>query len=527
MKTYGIRYQTLAYILLLGVYLFFSLKNLDTLPTVYEDEPFIASTGWKIATEGKFGTDLFTGFYGIENHVFLFPPVYPLLLGGVFHLIGIGLFQARLFNVLLGAITLILTYKLGSRLFHPTIGSLAIFFLLFSRLTGTTPSQITGILFVDIVRIVRYDLSASFFGLLALHIYLSADRKRLLYYAIAGLVVGIASLSHLYGGFWLVILSILVIFEKNTQKKLAALISGFILSWIPYIFYVLNDLPNWQPQTWQQAPRLNLLNLQFYINNILSEYHRYGPGLGPFGEEWLLRIGFWSTLILLPVSCLLLLKKSILTHDLASRVVITSALIFPILFAIFSKPKMANYLICIYPIWAICWAWGVNEIWTRMKQFSSMWPRYTLAILLILIGFEGISRFSLLQTLKNQTIPYPTFIQKIQSYTPANATILGSHSFWFGFEAYEYRAWALPIFQTSYLSTPTPILAEEAMDALSPDIILIDSRTLSYLESPSNEMGPTTAFLNWMEIKGYSLTTIIDDPTYGKIEIYNLATKTP
>ena len=71
-----IRVESLIFIFLLGVYLVAALKNLDTLPVVYEDEPFIASTGWKMATEGKFGTDLFTGFYGMENKVFLFLPVY-------------------------------------------------------------------------------------------------------------------------------------------------------------------------------------------------------------------------------------------------------------------------------------------------------------------------------------------------------------------------------------------------------------------------------------------------------------------
>lgn len=516
----GTRFQLLSFIFLFGIYLVFSLKNLDALPVVYEDEPFIASTGWKIATEGKFGTDLFTGFYGMENHVFLFPPAYPLLLGGVFHLIGISLFKARLVSVILGGIILLLTYSLGSRLFRPTIGLLAIFFLLFTRLTGTTPSQITGILFVDIARIVRYDLPVSLFGLLALHVYLSADRKGLFYYGIAGLIVGIASLSHLYGGFWLVVLFLLIVFEKNAVKKLTAFLTGFLLSWIPYIFYILNDLSNWKLQTWQQAPRLDLLNLQFYIHNILNEYHRYGPGLGPFGAGWFFRIGFWSTLILFPIACLLLLRKSLLTHDLSSRLVVTSALIFPILFALFSKPKIANYLICIYPIWAICWAWGVDEIWKWMKQFFTPWPRYILVLIVTLIGFEGITRLSLLQTLKYHT-PYPSFIQKIQRYTPANVTILGPHSFWFGFEAYEYRAWALPFFQTNFLSTPAPILAEQAMDAISPDIILIDSHTRAYLESSPTEIGPTTVFLDWIENNGYSLNTTIDDPTYGKVEIYN------
>ena len=115
---------------LLLLYWVISLHQLDVTPPVYEDEPWQASTGWMLATDGVFGSDMFSGFYGMESRYFGFMPVFPLLLAGTFRLIGLGLFQARLVAVMMGLLTLVLTYSLGSRLFRPPVGLLAVVLML-------------------------------------------------------------------------------------------------------------------------------------------------------------------------------------------------------------------------------------------------------------------------------------------------------------------------------------------------------------------------------------------------------------
>src|SRR5207249_1052856 len=119
------------------VYLAISLHNLAIVPQVYEDEPWQASTGWKLASQGVFGSDMLAGFYGMERRYYGFLPLHPLLLAAVFKIAGVGLFQARLETVILGLLTLALTYALARRLFQDTrIGLLAILFLISVRLTG-------------------------------------------------------------------------------------------------------------------------------------------------------------------------------------------------------------------------------------------------------------------------------------------------------------------------------------------------------------------------------------------------------
>ena len=81
--------------------------------------------------------------------------------------------------------------------------------------------------------------------------------------------------------------------------------------WLPYAAYVLVDLPDWRGQTAIYASRFELLNPAWYLNNLLQEYHRYGPGLGSPGPGWLSRPGFWSLLVALPVSLLALTRRAL------------------------------------------------------------------------------------------------------------------------------------------------------------------------------------------------------------------------
>src|SRR6476620_3699366 len=112
------RLHLVALVGLLLIYLAISLHHLDVVPQVDEDEPWQASTGWKLATEGVFGSDMFAGFYGMERRYYGFMPLHQLLLAGIFRIAVVGVFQARFETVILGLLTLALTYTLAQRLFQ-------------------------------------------------------------------------------------------------------------------------------------------------------------------------------------------------------------------------------------------------------------------------------------------------------------------------------------------------------------------------------------------------------------------------
>jgi len=68
---------------------------LDRFPIVGRDEPRIAAPAVKLATEGTLGSDLFSGYRGMERHHLVHMPVYPLLEAVVFRTAGIGVVQMR------------------------------------------------------------------------------------------------------------------------------------------------------------------------------------------------------------------------------------------------------------------------------------------------------------------------------------------------------------------------------------------------------------------------------------------------
>ena len=121
---------------ILAVFLATGVRHLDTVPQVYEDEPWQASTGYKLATQR--GSDLFAGFFHMDQRYYGFMPLHPLLLAATFKLSGLGLAQARLETVVLTALTLILTFALGLRLFNAWVGALAVGLLVLVRWTGFT-----------------------------------------------------------------------------------------------------------------------------------------------------------------------------------------------------------------------------------------------------------------------------------------------------------------------------------------------------------------------------------------------------
>jgi len=159
---------------LLAYFVATSVRHVDVVPPVFEDEPWFASTGFKLATDGVFGSDVFTGFYGMERRYYAFMPVAPMLLAAAFRLFGFGLVQLRLESVALGAMTLALTYALGRRLFGHAVGVVAVAFLVLVRTDAVTRIAPTGILFLDAPRIGRYDMPTPVFGLAALLAYVSA-----------------------------------------------------------------------------------------------------------------------------------------------------------------------------------------------------------------------------------------------------------------------------------------------------------------------------------------------------------------
>ncbi|NJN95703.1 MAG: glycosyltransferase family 39 protein [Anaerolineales bacterium] len=289
------------------------LTNLDRFPKIHEDESWQAAPGYTFWAEGRFGTDLFAGFYGMEQHYFGFMPLFPLLVGGALHLFGLGLFQARLVPLALILLTLALTHRLGTRLFSPWYGTLTVAILATWRIAGPFPHLPSGIPLADVARIVRYDSAVPVFGLGALLLLvhkLKSDRRpatgdrpnapRTTHHAShcflgVGFLVGLAALSHVYGAFWLPALLLAMLWLRGGHSVKPAVITliGFGLALIPWLLFVVSGWSGFVQQNRNYADRFGLLDSRFYLINLLNEVERYDPILNGAKQS----LGAWLWLI--------------------------------------------------------------------------------------------------------------------------------------------------------------------------------------------------------------------------------------
>jgi hypothetical protein len=513
-----VRSRAGAYVLavaLIVVFLTTGLRHLDAVPQVYEDEPWQASTAYKLLTTGVFGSDLFAGFYNMDQRYYGFMPLHPLLLAVTFKALGAGLAQARTETVILTALTLILTFSLGRGLFGPWVGALAIALLVLVRWTGLTYVQLTGIPMVDLARIARYDPLVPVLGLSALVVYRSARTASTPWrHALAGALAGLAGLAHVYGLFWVPALVILSLWDRP-KRGAAWLLIGAVLPWLPYAMYVLQDLPDWRGQTAIYSSRFELLNPRWYIDNFLQEYHRYGPGLGSFGAGWLARPGFWFLLVALPLSLLGLAHRAIRGRDPSARALIVPALLFPALFAGLITLKLVNYTMIELPLFALAVAWGIVQAWSRRDAVGTAFRAALLALATAMLA-EGALALGRVEEAAATTTPYSAYIEEVRQHVPTSARVLGLHSYWLGLQDFEYRSFLLPL---NWADEGLPL--DQGLERVAPDVVLLDSRMRGYFNSP--EVSADRARLyRWLGDHGAALIGRIDDPTYGLMEIYRV-----
>jgi hypothetical protein len=321
------------------------------------------------------------------------------------------------------------------------------------------------------------------------------------------LLAGLAGLTHVYGLFWVIVLVLLVLWDRRPLRALLWLAVGALVPWLPYAAYVLSDLPEWRAQVSGYADRFGLLDPRFYLSNLVDEPHRYGPGLGSPGLGWLLRPGFWTLLVLVPASVVALTRRAIRQHDPAARTIVVPTILLPVLFALLLRLKLVNYTLTFQPVLAIALAWGI----LRALSWLPHKARLLAGVLALAVVAEGVSRLALLET--TPATPYATFIARVHRTIPAGARVVGLHNYWFGFEDTDYRSFVVPL---AWMD-PGGLPLAQGLDRLAPDAVLLDDRLRSYLTyDPRARAG----FETWLSTSRARLADQVDDPTYGLMQIY-------
>lgn len=508
--------------ILLLLYWAISLENLHVYPLVGQDEPWIAAAPYKLASEGLFGSDLFTGYFGMEQRHYQHLPAFHLLQAGVFHLGGVGVFQMRFLPVTLGLFLLPLAFTVGRQIAGPRPGLIAAVLLCVLRFSGG--QTVTGIPLLDIGRINRYDIGVPVFGLIALWLFNRAGRNGATrWYLAAGAAAGLSGLFHLYGLFWLPALGLILLYRHGPrfyrQPAPYALLIGALLVWLPWILYAVSGWHDFLGQQRFTADRFALFDYRFYLQNLADETERYRAVAlyDRAGRLRLARPGLWVLLAGLPLSLLLLWRNS---RRPSSPALAIAFVVHVALFALLLKQKHYNYLIAFWPLAMLALACGGAWLWQRAR-----W-RPLLLLLLLLISLEGLGGVAQRRSAAAVVTPYDAYTARIAQYIPPGSRVLGLQHYWLGLSQFPYRTWLLPLFMADSQLYDEDLTLEQALERVDPDIVLVDrhiGQMFNRMASPDDpDHERYLQYSRFMERYSATLVGEVDNDDYGRMEIYAL-----
>jgi hypothetical protein len=512
------------------VFLVVSLPHLDRVPRIHNDEPTILAPGLKLFSRGVFGLDMLDGLAGASRHYLEVMPAMSVLEGGVASVAGVGVWQMRLVPVALGMATLVLAGLLALRLGGAATAGLTVFLLLLWRWTpGGAEFLPSGIPLVDVSRIARYDILAAPLGLASLLAFVSARTVHSpVRHAVAGALVGLATLATPFGAFWGIALLALLPIEahftapagRHARRDAGLVIGGAALLLLPWVAFALAHWSELRGQLERHTGRFDLGRPAFYLGSLLHEVQRYQLGLRSPGTY--ARVGFWLLVIGVPAAFASLARRAAKRRSGDGVWLLVPCAILPTLLALLVNVKRFYYLAAVVPLFAVLLGWGIAAFWRASRPLARGVVVAVLAVAAVQ-GVAGIARMH--ATGANVGAPGPFFARLRAAVAPGARRIVGPHPYWFAFTDREYRSFTLPVSIMAAAHCPLKI----AFARVAPDAVLLDPYlTDVYTHLPSGS-GPATvddlrALLSGL---GLSPTVQLVDNTGALVEVWEQPTLGP
>jgi 4-amino-4-deoxy-L-arabinose transferase-like glycosyltransferase len=513
---------------LAALFLVTVVPHLGSDPIVGGDEGWIVSSSAKLAEKGVFGSDLFNGFYGSEEHYYFNLPLHHLMLAGVFKVLGVGVAQARLVSVVFGLATLVLTYLLGRRLGGPAVGLLSAGLLVLLRLNLT---PFSGLTLTDLGATVRYDLVAVPFGLGAVLVLLGArgavSHQRA---AVAGLLLGLGCLTQFLDAFlaWPLALYLLTL-GPSMRRRLAVVAVFAIAALVPFLPYRIYLGQHWEDflgQARSVEQRTDFLSPSFYWGQLQDEPERYklSTGLQRFpstASDALSRPSARLTLFLVgPAALAYVIWRG--RRDPARRLVGFVLISLLVQLALFESTKRFVYWVIAVPF--LCVAIGdlCLAVWNwRPPQPARTWAaRAVAAFVLCVFAVEGLAVAAKDVRDAREAPSYEELGRRLEERFPAPATLLGDNRLWPALQDRDLRSLLLLFYETN------PRISRErttdmfgAIQKTEADYILISPLSLEILSrlSPKDKRD----FERFLETNTDWVDTI-DYPVYGPIQVFRV-----
>jgi 4-amino-4-deoxy-L-arabinose transferase-like glycosyltransferase len=444
------------------------LPNLGNHPAVTDDEVWVLSAAFKLATEGTFGSDIFQGFYNTDQHYFFNMPAQQFVLAGVMKVLGYGIAQARLIGVIYGLATLLLTYLLARRVYGVGVAVMALALLLFLRLNMGFD---TGLPLQELSSSIRYDLAPVPFMLAGVLFLIGGPSlPRAL---IAGALFGLAVLLQFYGAF---IFPIAIVFlatealpRPQRLKLIGALLGAGFLVCLPYGVYAMAHYDDFQGQAGTIDKRGDFDKPSFYVNNLIDERHRFTNALGfrdiPRGADPFVvsprYLSLTETLprrpsakvgviVGVPLALGYLGLRTFRDKDRGSRMLFFCLAGLIAQYALFESAKFYFYWIPVVPFLCIGIAAAVihllrPEMWHDKR--GKLLAGATALVLLALLAEGSVARLTGLRV-SREAGDYDKLAAAVHEHIPPGSRVVGSTSSWWGLRDTDFRSYFLFFYLT-------------------------------------------------------------------------------
>ena len=219
----GIVFFSIAIILVVIHFVFFRFS----FPVSNIDEATFLSPAYSLAVHGKFSSDIHTSFLpGADTYTYWMPPLYMFLLGVVLKTLGVTLFTAKLFSLLL-------------------ILSSAVIIFFFSKDRYTRVVLVSLFLICPFIIIISARIRMEALGIFLISLsILSVKRKWPAY--VSGIIAGLAMMTHPM----CIPCCVGLAFHnlRKGYKQFFLFTSVAVIVTLPYLFYILENFSLFRQQ---------------------------------------------------------------------------------------------------------------------------------------------------------------------------------------------------------------------------------------------------------------------------------------
>ncbi len=491
--------------------------NLGNYRPVTNDEVELIAVGYKLATQGVLGSDLYVGFFGADQHFFITLPLQHVLEALSFRLFGAGVEQARGVSVVAGMSIVWLVGWLAYRWYGLAAGVVCEILLVAWPLNLTAASN--GLSLLGVSRTARYDVlavAACWLALVMLDAVLRRPR------AASGLVLGalcaIAALAQFMGSFVLPLVVVNWLWAHGRGRVLWWIVVGAALALLPWAVFAAVHADDVAGQLTVYAGRGEFLRPSFYAENIAQEAGRYEHALRPASlSTWLLILGIWPATAYVAWRC----HRSGLVGD---RVIWSSLVIFAGLLLLLDHGKSSVYAIVLLP--SICLALSrlatgaLASLWRR-SPWLGLVPSAAAAGLLVLVVLEGHAAYQLTLEQARQVSPYAGVGAQIDRALAPGSRVLGPERWWWAVHSHPYLSLRSVWWQWANALQPAFVDGTAWTDA--DNVVVNDNVRDDVLLFPASVQQRFWSFVNNCTTR----VAALDDPTYFGIQVYQVIKPTP